>query len=374
MNGKEQLEVVIISALLADPTLMSFVSLELTDEEQQAFSYTWPVHNFNQILDVLIESTRRDYLISVYEKSLSQLRGSFDVDSVVADTSSAVLQRQNMISNLVSADSLLTDTLDEIESDGAFGAPIGLKDLREAVPAFMNGGLTILAGRPSAGKTAFGLQAVKWACQEDEQSGIGKVLFFTLEMTTHILMCRLLATTSQVAFDRLVTKSLDAADWERIAENGLTIGKWGVFFEENPNIANIIKEIRYFALKEKISLVVIDYLQLISTYDKFNTTHEKFTGIINKLKSIAKEYKIPVLLLSQISRDVEKHNRDPRLADLSESGAIETVADTVLFLVVKSTNPPMKEIEIIVEKNRVKPSARVKVNFNGKTQEFSDCD
>ena len=194
------------------------------------------------------------------------------------------------------------------------------------------GSLYVLAARPSMGKTAFILNVAKHICVDERKTAI----IFSLEMPKEALMTRLLSMESHVDADRLRKGSVTPTDWEGLIEAASNLGESGLLIDDTFNIT--VGEIRSKCRKYKeehpdLAVVFIDYLQLIRGSGKYNSPVYEVGEISKSLKGLARDLGLPVVTLSQLSRDTAKReNKRPVLSDLRDSGSIEQDADVVMFL------------------------------------------
>lgn len=242
---------------------------------------------------------------------------------------------------------IATDTIKKIEKIQASGKSItgintGFKDMNAISYGFHAPDLIIIAARPATGKTAFALNLAHNVASE----GV-PVAFFSLEMSSEQLATRLISSMSGVYSNYLTKGNIDEYGWKKImdADYGIPI-----FVDDTPslNIMDFKSKARAAKKKLGIGLIVVDYLQLMTVYTKGNREQEIST-ISRTLKAMAKELEVPIIALAQLGRDVEKSNREPRLSDLRESGAIEQDADIVMVLHNESSevddeNPIIKVI------------------------------
>jgi len=260
------------------------------------------------------------------------------------------------------------------------GVPTGFRDLDEYTAGFQKSDLIILAARPSMGKTAFVLNLAQYAAYHSQTP----IMLFSLEMSHTQLVTRLLCSEARIDGQKVRRGFLGDEDWMKLS---ITAG----ILEETPilidDIANVsLLEIRSKARRafaqDKIGMIIIDYLQLISWSgsEKPESRQQEVSAISRSLKGLARELNIPVVCLSQLSRAVESRtDKRPMLSDLRESGAIEQDADVVLFLYRDSYYNPQKEEskgkgEVIIAKQRNGPIGNVELAFNSNFAKFDNLD
>ena len=299
---------------------------------------------------------------------------------------------------------VLSDTLDYAEkafkkSSDVAVLKTALTDLDKKIGGLHKSDLIIIAGRPSMGKTAFATNIASNICMDKlNLKKKNNVLFFSLEMSSEQLATRLLSEMSKIPSEKIRTGNISKMDFENLLKNSEKIKNLSLFIDDSPalTLSAIRSRSRRLKRKDGLDLIIIDYLQLISSESRnLNDNRVKeISEITRGLKAIAKEFNIPVIALSQLSRKVEdREEKRPQLADLRESGSIEQDADLVVFLYreeyyLARTEPPegtekhiawtdkMEKIhniaEIIVAKNRHGPISRVKLHFNASNTKFSD--
>ena len=248
------------------------------------------------------------------------------------------------------ADALIgaTDTIAEAKDreGGLAGLSTGLIDLDKQLGGLHPSDLVILAGRPSMGKTALATniafsvaKAYAWEPQADggrKTAAGGVVAFFSLEMSAEQLATRLLADASGVSSDRLRKGEIDNAEYYRVRDAAVEIQDAPLFIDATGglSIAKLTARARRLKRSKGLDLIVVDYLQLVTTDgSKGDNRVQEVSSITQGLKALAKELSVPVLALSQLSRQVEnREDKKPQLSDLRESGSIEQDADVVMFV------------------------------------------
>ncbi|GIW89059.1 MAG: replicative DNA helicase [Isosphaeraceae bacterium] len=248
------------------------------------------------------------------------------------------------------------------------GLPSGLYDLDDITGGFQDSQLIILAARPSMGKTALALNICDHVAVEQ---GAG-VLFVSLEMAQLELAERLLCSRSRIDGDKLRKgKALGTREMAQLSQAYDVLHGAPLFIDDTParNMLQITANARRLSMRNKIGLIVVDYIQLIEpeSHESRESRQEQIAKISRRLKSLARELKVPVLALSQLNRAVEnREDRRPRMADLRESGAIEQDADIVLLLHRPEYYDPNDQpgiAELIVAKNRSGRTDSVKLTF-----------
>ena len=306
-------------------------------------------------------------------------------------------------------ENLINETMEYIEKayqkdSSIVGLKTGLKDFDKKISGLHNSDLIILAGRPSMGKTAFATNIAynitnTYKKQKiDNPDSKGRVLFFSLEMSSEQLVTRLLSESSNISSQKIRSGEISKVEFSKIVKSSEKISNLSMFIDDSPalTISSIRTRARRIKRKEGLDLIIIDYLQLIESQNKNGNDNrvKEVSDITRGLKALAKELNIPVIALSQLSRKVEdREEKRPQLADLRESGAIEQDADLVVFLYreeyyLERSEPTegtekhamwlnkMDKIhnvaEAIIAKNRHGPVSKVKLHFNPSSTKFSD--
>ncbi len=271
------------------------------------------------------------------------------------------------------------DRLDELsQSDQAFpGLSTGLKDLDRKINGLNKSDLLLVAARPGMGKTSIALNIALAVAKKTTKT----VAFFSLEMSREQLAMRLLANESYVDNQKLVTGKLDNDEWSKIGVAAAALSQTDIRVDDNPAISVAEMNAKCRRL-DNLGLVVIDYLQLMTSAGKGQTSAnanrvQVVSDISRALKIMAKELNVPVICLSQLSRANESRpDKRPMLSDLRESGAIEQDADEVIFIYRDDYYHPETEeknvAEIIVAKNRHGETGTVKVQWLPQYTTFAD--
>ena len=296
------------------------------------------------------------------------------------------------------------------------GLPSGLRDLDKKLGGLHNSDLIIIAGRPSMGKTALGTNiafnaAKKFKEKKDEGGSMrtvdgGKVAFFSLEMSAEQLATRVLAQESKISGDKMRKAELSKDDFKKIAKVSSELENLNLIIDDNPilTIPSLRARARRLKRVYNIDLIIIDYLQLMSgsPSSRNDGRVQEISEITRGLKAVAKELNIPIIALSQLSRQVEqREDKRPQLADLRESGTIEQDSDVVMFIFRESYYlerlEPIKKpdenedkynerhqrwrelcentyntAEIIIAKQRHGPIGTIKAHFDPNYTRFSD--
>ena len=306
----------------------------------------------------------------------------------------------------------LTEAVNDAEAarkrDGHLtGVTTGFRDLNEKLGGLHRSDLIILAGRPSMGKTALATNIAFNACmahldaeregREAQSEGAG-VAFFSLEMSAAQLAARILAEATGITSERLRRGTLSNDDFDNLVMQSQRIEDGKLFIDDTPaiTIATLRARARRLQRQHRIGMIVVDYLQLVRGSARNGEVNrvQEVSEITQGLKALAKELDLPVLALSQLSRQVEQRDdKRPQLSDLRESGAIEQDADVVMFIVREEYSLDRRQpregtpehdewraqmervhsmAEVIVGKHRHGPTGNVKLHFQGSITKFSN--
>lgn len=229
--------------------------------------------------------------------------------------------------------------------------------------------LTIIGARPGQGKTIAGLQIAKYLAKKGLH-----IPFFTLEMSDKQLLSRLISSESKINSHKLRKPKLMTDEEYKLYKTTLAyINELPLYIEESKYIQEIRSYCRQMKMKNKLDALFVDYIQLMLTMKKTNNRNEELGDISRGLKSISKEFNIPVVALAQLNRTTEKENREPRLSDLRECGDMEQDADNVIFIHEEDETDSLVEIrkrKIIIAKQRNGSTGYFYLNMEGKTFNF----
>lgn len=266
------------------------------------------------------------------------------------------------------------DRLDELSKRGGSlrGVSTGFGDLDNCLAGMQDSNLIILAARPGMGKTAFSLNIAQYASVVSKVS----VGYFSLEMSKEELSDRLLVAQADIDAWRLKTGKLTPTDFEKLSEAMGVLAEAPLFIDDTPGISVLEMRTKARRLKSEhnVGLIVVDYLQLVKGRNLENRVQE--VGEISQgLKNLARELKVPVLALSQLSRAIEHRGSGsaPQLADLRESGSIEQDADVVMFLYREDVED-LSNVKLNIAKHRNGPLRTIDLRFKGERVRFYGVD
>lgn len=297
-----------------------------------------------------------------------------DVEAAIDHAESLVFDvaQRRITDTMAPLRDLLESSLDRLEAlyergESITGVPTGYLDLDQQLAGLQPSSLIIVGARPSMGKTSFALGMAAHAAMEAQVP----VLFFSLEMGHSEITQRLLCSEARVDATRMRNGRLNESDWPKISHAIGRLGEAPIYVDDNPNLT--VMEVRAKARRLKsrlggLGLIVVDYLQLMSGRSTAENRQVEVSEISRNLKILARELEVPVVALSQLSRNLEmRADKRPLLADLRESGSLEQDADVVLFIyrdeVYNPDSPDRGTAEIIVSKHRNGPTGSTHLAF-----------
>ena len=253
------------------------------------------------------------------------------------------------------------------------GLPTGFRDLDTMLSGLQKQDLIIIAARPSVGKTTLALDIARISATMHDKS----IVIFSLEMSSQQLVDRMLSAQSRVNAWNLRTGRLSSdAEFSKLRDSLDKLAKAKIYIDDQPgnSIVRMKALARRLKAEKGLDLIVVDYLQLMTTSKNYDSMVNQVTEISRSLKSLAKELDVPVLALSQLSRAVESRGGKPRLSDLRDSGSIEQDADVVMFIHREDKGKEQAEktniAEILIEKHRNGPTGKIELYFDEKTTTF----
>ncbi len=310
--------------------------------------------------------------------------GKESLEYILEDTEKRVFQlvQKRNTDDFVPIRQVVMNAMDKIEiaaknKGSVTGIPTGFIDLDYRTAGMQPSDLILVAARPSMGKTAFELNLAHYMAFKKNLT----VALFSLEMSKEQLVNRMFSLESNVDAQKLRTGQLNDQEWERLIESAGTIGKSKLIIDDTPgiSISELRSKCRKYKLEHDLSIVMIDYLQLMSGSGRSESRQQEVSDISRSLKALARELSVPVIALSQLSRAVEQRpDRRPMLSDLRDSGAIEQDADVVMFLYrddYYNHDSPDKGIsEVIIAKQRNGPIGTVKLAWLPEYTKFANLE
>ena len=362
--------------------------------------------------NIVHEMHLRRELIKISESVLYQASSNTEIETsgeeMIQNTEKSLFdlaERGHFNRSFIKFDRALKQTIEMAESahkneGGIVGVPTGLTDLDSRLGGMHKQDLIIIAGRPSMGKTALATNIAFHAAKNiEKKESKSTVAFFSLEMSSEQLSTRILSEQSRIRSNDIRRGKVTEHEFEKFIEASKNISDLPLYIDETPaiTIAAISNRSRRIKRLFGLELIVVDYIQLMRSIGKkeYNRVQE-ISEITQGLKALAKELDVPVLALSQLSRQVEQRdNKKPQLSDLRESGSIEQDADVVMFIYreayyLESKEPTLGSVEhaewqqkmdevsrlaeIIIGKQRHGPTGNVKVEFEGMYTKFKDLE
>jgi replicative DNA helicase len=263
----------------------------------------------------------------------------------------------------------------QMSDGGMMGVPTGFQELDEKTNGFAPGQMIIVAARPAMGKSTLALDVARSAAVHNEATTV----FFSLEMGRAEIAMRLISAEAEIPLQVLRKGQLDSRDFQKLAATQARINDAPLFIDDSPNLTLVEIRAKCRRLKQRhnLKMVVIDYLQLLSSGKKVESRQQEVSEFSRALKLLSKELEVPVVALSQLNRASEQRSdKMPAISDLRESGSLEQDADMVILLHRESTherdNPRAGEADLILAKQRNGPTGTVTVAFQGHYSRFKD--
>jgi len=290
------------------------------------------------------------------------------------------ISQRNIKQSFVSIKELITDSYEKIEDlyhreEFITGVSSGFDEFDEITTGFQPSELIVIAGRPAMGKTAFCMSVAQYASISKKTP----VAIFSLEMSRSQLVQRMLFSEARIDAQNLRKGRLAEKDWAPLSNAAGRLSSAPIFIDDTAGITclEIKAKARRLKAQHNLGLVIIDYLQLISSSRRIENRQQEISEISRSLKGLARELNVPIIAVSQLSRAVEQRiERRPRLSDLRESGAIEQDADLVVFIYREEYYKPKTEkkgiAEVIISKQRNGPTGKVELTFIKEYAKFED--
>ncbi|MBK7104333.1 MAG: replicative DNA helicase [Ignavibacteriae bacterium] len=331
----------------------------------------------------------RKLINSSMEIATSAYNGTEDVFDILdsAETKIFEITEAGLKESYKSMDRAVREAIEHIEAIhskniSSFSVPTGFFGLDDMLGGFQKSDLIIVAARPSMGKTAFALSAARNAAVDNQVP----IAVFSLEMATIQLVIRLICAEARINAHSVRTGKFKAEDGPRISRTAHKLSQAPIYIDDTPSqtVLEIRAKARRLKAEKNIGLIVIDYLQLMSSSSRMDSREREISTISRSLKALAKELNVPVIALSQLNRAVEsRSDKRPQLSDLRESGSIEQDADVVIFLnrpeyygITQFADGESTEgiAEIIIGKQRNGPTGDVRLKFVKDFARFENLD
>jgi replicative DNA helicase len=305
-----------------------------------------------------------------------------EVDAIVNEAQAEVYKvaERRTAEDYVPLRDIIEGTVDEIESagsrgEGVIGVPTGIFELDELTQGLHGGQMIVIAARPAVGKSTFALDFARSASIKNNMTSV----FFSLEMGRNEIAMRLLSAEASIALQNLRKGTIQDEEWSKIATTMGRLNDAPLFIDDSPNMSlmEIRAKCRRLKQKHDLKLVVLDYLQLMSSGKKVESRQQEVSEFSRALKLLAKELDVPVIALSQLNRGSEQRtDKKPMISDLRESGSIEQDADMVILLhredIYDKESARAGEADVIVAKHRNGPTKTIVVAFQGHYSRFNN--
>lgn len=308
---------------------------------------------------------------------------SFDeskvLEDILDDAEKAIfsLSQQHLARNFIAIKDALAESFDRLDelhktASGIRGVPTGFKDLDNVLAGLQKSNLIILAARPGVGKTSLALNIAQYAAVQQKLP----VGFFSLEMSQEELVDRLLVAQADIDAWKLKTGKLNEKDFASLSDAMGELAEAPLFVDDTPgmSIMEMRTKARRLQAEQGVQLIIVDYLQLAHSRNLENRVQE-ISEVSMGLKNLARELRVPVIALSQLSRAVEHRGgtKKPQLADLRESGGIEQDADVVMFM-YRENDEDLENMKLMLAKHRNGPLATIDLRFRGDRIRFYGVD
>ncbi len=341
--------------------------------------------NIKYYANIVAEKSTLRRLIKLNEEIANTCYvGKESLENILEDTEKRVFQlvQKRNTEDFTPIRQVVMNAMDRIEAASrqkgtVTGIATGFLDLDYRTAGLQPSDLILIAARPSMGKTAFVLNIAQHIAFKLELT----VAVFSLEMSKEQLVNRLFSLQSSVDAQNLRTGQLNDEEWEKLIESAGVIGRSNLFIDDTPgiSIAELRTKCRKLKLEHNLSIIIIDYLQLMSGSGRSDSRQQEISDISRALKGLARELHVPVVALSQLSRAVEQRpDHRPMMSDLRESGAIEQDADVVMFIYrddYYNHDTEKKDIaEIIIGKQRNGPIGTVELAWLPKYTRFANLE
>ncbi len=411
----EAIESLIYKGMLANPiTLKNYFEDEKDDLNVPEYlvkitKYSTSVRQAVEYSKIIYDMFVRRELIKISEQTIDSAKlNELDTNGqTIIENSERLLfdlaEKGSFNSSLVKFDEAMKQTIEMASAaykneEGIVGVPTGLRDLDDKLGGLHQSDLIIIAGRPSMGKTSLATNIAFNAAQKLQDSGKkSSIAFFSLEMSSEQLSTRIISEQSRISSNDIRRGRISDEQFDKFLETSKNISELPLYIDETPAISIAAMSNRARRIKRLFGLdmIVVDYIQLMrgTTFNKDGRVQE-ISQITQGLKAIAKELAVPVVALSQLSRQVEQRDdHKPQLADLRESGSIEQDADVVMFVYREGYYLQRKEpreatvehaewqakmnevahlAQIIIGKQRHGPIGNVTLEFEERFTKFKD--
>jgi len=318
-------------------------------------------------------SVRRRMLASANEMAKLAYQQDKPIEKIIDSAEKSVfnLSERRIRRDLQSIQTVVSQYYDRVSqlyqrSEEIFGVPTGLVDLDKLLGGLQKSDLLIIAGRPASGKTGFLITVAKNAAMKHKKH----VAMFSLEMSNEQLVQRMIAQETGINTQALRSGKINEDQWDLFTKAIEVLGDANIYLDDTPALTPIQMrtKCRRLHLEQHIDLVLVDYIQLMSSESRTDNRVQEVSYISRNLKTLARELNVPVLAAAQLSRAVEQRSdKKPLLSDLRESGSLEQDADIVMFIHKKDEIPSENEktelVELMIAKHRNGPTRNIELVF-----------
>lgn len=358
-------------------------------------TYLPSADNFMHYLSIVKKNSLLRSLISAAQDIMV---AAYSVESeenalALAEAKIYALAEKEDKSSLVDVRDAVAEAIDQIEKiyrdkGSAVGIPIEYHKLNAMLNGFHESDLVLIAARPGQGKTSIGMNFITHAalnCTRKTAAGKDdpyKCAVFSLEMSAAQLAKRMLCSVAKVSMKNVSNGNLDTPEWQRLKDAQKRIAKSKIYIDDSSltTPVEILSKCRRLKREQGLDMIMVDYLQLMTSGKRVESRQQEVSEITRTMKIAAKELNVPILLLSQMSREIDKRtNKTPQMSDLRESGAIEQDADIIMFLNRKHDPQDMTvpedertQTDILVAKHRNGETGAVTVRWRGEYTTFED--
>jgi len=305
-----------------------------------------------------------------------------DVDELVNNAQAEIyaVSENRTSEDYLPLSEIINGAMEEIEAasnrgEGMIGVPTGFADLDRLTNGLHPGQMVVIAARPAMGKSTIALDILRSAAIKNNMASV----VFSLEMSRNEITMRLLSAEGRVPLQNMRKGTMRDEDWQRLASTMGKVSQAPLFIDDSPNMSlmEIRAKCRRLKQRHDLKLVVIDYLQLMSSGKRVESRQQEVSEFSRALKLLAKELEVPVIAVSQLNRGAEQRtDKRPQMSDLRESGAIEQDADVIILLhredAYEKESPRAGEADVIVAKHRNGPTDNIVVAFQGHYARFVD--
>ena len=321
------------------------------------------------VYQTLIELTKKRQTQTLLKESAEKIKSSENIDIDIEKTIkelNKIEDRDNKEKDILQQVSETLDTIEKnMKNQNDYSLYTGMLDLDQLTCGLHNEELTIIGARPGMGKTTFALQIADYIASKNIP-----VMFISLEMSDKQIITKLIARDTRINSTKMRLGTLDEQEQLKVVESGMKISQKPLIINSNLRTVQQIEiEARKLKNKKNIGLIVIDYIQLIKSTQKFNLREQEVADITRTLKLLTLELKIPIIGLCQLNRNATR--QEPMLSDLRESGAIEQDADNVIFIYQEEeTDEAAPVVTVKLAKQRAGNTGKVNMKFRKVYSEF----